>query len=1476
MKKKAKKVLALFLTVTMLIGMVPGFDAVISRDVSAAEKSSGFPLVANGRVATICIDAQEQAPVQRVVKDLQADVNRVSGAKPSISQNRTLPSGPVVIVGTLDNSTIIQNLIVKGIITSDEVKAIRNQWEAYLIKVVDENTLVIVGADNRGAIYGVYEVSEQIGVSPWYYFADVPIQTKKEVYIPSDTYITDKPDVQYRGIFINDEEKLSRWVTNKFNPENGGSGTMGAKIYAKIFELILRLKGNYIWAAMHVNSFNNIQANIDTLHEYGIVLGSSHCDMLLRTNVHEWNAWKQSYASSHGLDAGKIAYDYTVNPEIVLQYWRENVQRHKDTDAQWTLGMRGAHDEPFNTANINDSKWDKYGTNTEDRKAGVLSEIIAAQVNVLKEVLGKDKADKAFKAFIPYKEVLPLYNNKKFTLPDDVTVIWCDDNHGMVRRTPTGVERARQGGSGLYYHVSYWAPADQSYLWMSSLPLSVMGEELNKCWETGIQKSWILNVGDIKPEEGEMDYFIRCGWDVDKYTNDSMGFSSEWMRRNFGNQINEETSKEVADILNRFYQHTNVRKVDHMRLDIFEQTQYNEWDKRMEVYQNLFERAQKVAASLSSDGARTAFYELVQCKINWAYYTNKAFYYADKSNLAYDQGRMASADAFSKLSIEAEKERKSEISYYSKIAGGKWDNFIDPENHAPPVITQLPATNPALILGDAEMGVIVQGESMPTAAESEIKFSRYNQSGKFIDIFNKGASKFNWTAVSDKNWLTLSVKSGTVKDEERVWITINDLNAASGDTATIKISGGGVTKIVKVKVAAVKDGIKDCYMEADGYVSMQAAHYSAKSDTDGKEWQLLKNAGRGFDGDMMRAFDTKLGMVDEKNISDITSPYLSYDFYLTSSGSFPLEVYRLPTMNAQPNGKVRFAVSVDEGAPIIVYSTATDEGTTSSQNPQWVKNLFRQIEKHVITLPALASGKHTLKLWMVDNLIAIDKMVIYTDGEIPHSALGPDESYHSKYNTEFQDSVSMLKRNSGAAQKKNLPDTWGCGAFVENSGKVSIEAEYAMENVLDSKNQVTDDMYAYTVSKKELASAVSGKIANEWRLTQSDTGLAMRLPDKGAQWSDGNQFSPYSPELSYRVDFSNQGSYNVWVRWRFVDNASDSIRGGLDGVYVTDSFTGGGGYHSYEKDEKWYWQKVGAVNVGSAGRHTFSLWMREDGLHVDRIYLTKGSETPTDGNWSVSSRSENGTKESLQQMIATKRFELDNTSYPLGEDLGCYSKSAYKALTKALDNADKTAKSSNLTKSKADAALKAIQEADKVLKDSQKLKDGSTIYNAYRNFENDTIGKYPYGFTKEALTNGAAATIKEENGNKYLSLTTSSTAGKANLYLPYAGAVSPSANQRVVIEFRARFTGTFQYANGAMIRNDTDKYAMVTAFENANQVREIRVQNSGTKEKYKILFPDNGIHLKWLEIVMDKHTLFMLTIRKLQQIMHSVIQAEAS
>lgn len=1428
MMVKIRRILAMVMIAVLAAGMLPVYAAAGPAEGSGANSfitesgdAADFPLAANGAAAALWVDAGDNAPVRRVVHDLKEDIKRVTGLETTVSSAAALPAGPVVIVGTLDGSAQVKALVSAGQITPAEVSAIKGKWEAYLIKVIDPHTLVIAGSDPRGAVFGVYELSERMGVSPWYFFADAAIASKAAVFIKAGTSTTDMPDVQYRGVFLNDEEKLSRWATEVFQDPN----TMGPKTYAKIFELILRLKGNYIWAAMHVNSINNVPGNIELVQEYGIVLGSSHPDMLLRTNVHEWDRWKSDYAAQRGLNVNDIKYDYTVSKDALLQYWRENIERHKNTDAQWTLGMRGLHDEPFETQNLMSDAYQHLGNNLEDRKAGLMNEIIRDQQQLLKDVLGPDKYAASFQALIPYKEVLPIYNNPTFHLPENVTVIWCDDNHGMMRRMPDAAERAREGGHGLYYHVSYWAPVDQSYMWLSSIPLAVMGEELSKSWEHNIRKSWILNVGDIKPQEAEMTFFIRYGWDVEQYKNKADQFLKDWATQHIGSTYSEE----AADILNTFYQHTIVRKPEHMKDGLFNQTHYgDEASKRMAVYQELFDRTAAIAQALP-EKQKLPFYELIQSKINWAYYVNKAYYYADRSNLAFDQGRMASADSMLKLSQEADLAKKAEIAYYSTIADGKWRGFIDPEVPSPPVINQLPPGTPALVLDAPALGVVVEGETLPQEHSSLI-FSPYNQVGKFIDLFNKGAGSVHWTAAADQPWVQLSAAAGTVIDETRLYVTVPNMEAHKGAAAAVTITDTG-TNLKKTIQIAVENPAAPLaaiigYAEADGYVSMEAEHYSRLNAKGDKTWQVIRDAGRAFGGDVVRAYSPDLDAVEENAVA-ASAPSLEYDINLTSSGQFPLEVYRIPTLNAK--GKVRFAVSVDDTAPVIVESAAADEG----QGTIWVSNLFHMMEKHVVTLPALSAGKHTIKLWMVDSFIMIDKLVLYTgpEGVIP-SELGPDESYHPEYNPAFHPGTALLPRTPVPAEPKNIPAEWGKGAFVEADGKVSLEAEYAMEHALESESQITADMKAYTVSKRDKAAQVSGKIPNGWRLTQSDTGMAMRLPDKGAQWSDNTEFPVYSPELTYKINFGSTGTYNVWLRWRYVDNASDSIRGGLDGSlgnFSTDVF------FSNSLDEKWHWKNVGKINVATAEEHAFSLWMREDGLYVDRIYLTKSGETPTDALWNPSLRTESTVGQQLQAVVNGKRAAMSGISYPLGDALGQYRQAAYDALMNALQAAEALAHSGTATEQQANEALNAIAAAEAALPNALVLTRQGKAYQAYRDFTGDEVGKFPYGFNIEGMTNGATASIQEENGNSFLRLTTTSTAGKADLFLPYTGEVKAAANERVVIEYRARFNGSFQYANGAMVRNDsgTSNYSMVTAFENANGVHQIKV-HKGTSNADKV------------------------------------------
>ena len=311
--------------------------------------------------------------------------------------------------------------------------------EAYLL-CVREGRLIIAGSDRRGTIYGIYEFCEKIGVSPWYFWADVPVKEKQEIRLPEDFFRTDHPSVEYRGIFINDEEELEAWVKKHMGEE-----TIGVKTYEKVFELLLRLKANYIWPAMHVNSFNSKRENGALAERMGIVVGTSHCDMLMRSNNREWRPWiaKKGYQDA--------VYDYSVpgrNREILQEYWRESVEQNQDFEVCYTLGMRGIHDSGFETRGLeNKSEEEK-----RQAKVELLETIIRDQRSILRDTLGHD----TMMTFIPYKEVLDLYDHG-LEVPEDMTLVWANDNYGYIRRYPSEKEKKRSGGNGIYYHNSYWA-----------------------------------------------------------------------------------------------------------------------------------------------------------------------------------------------------------------------------------------------------------------------------------------------------------------------------------------------------------------------------------------------------------------------------------------------------------------------------------------------------------------------------------------------------------------------------------------------------------------------------------------------------------------------------------------------------------------------------------------------------------------------------------------------------------------------------------------------------------------------------------------------------------------------------------------------------------------------------------------------------------------------------------------------------------
>jgi len=508
--------------------------AVLQVSAAPSAKSGSVELVGSHGVAPIWIDDADYRVVHLAADLLAGDVSRVTGRHSLVGRKN---AHDVIVAGTLGHSPLIARLAAAGKLR--DLDAIRGKWEATLTQVVDnpvpgvKRALVIVGSDRRGTAYGLTQLSEKIGVSPWNWWADVPVAHRASLYISATAPSMDKPAVKYRGIFINDEDwGISRWASNTFDPQRGN---IGPKTYAKVFDLMLRLRLNYIWPAMHgvTTEFGSIPENAALADEYGVVVGSSHCEPMLYNNVH-WDEAKQ----------GK--WDYSLNQDVIRSVWEKTAKERGTYEAVWTTGIRGIHDRPME------------GPNDISTRIATVSRVIADQRALLDRYVTKAWGPPA-QIFVPYKEVLPIYDGG-LAVPSDITLVWVDDNFGYLRRLSSPAERKRPGGAGVYWHLSYYG-SPHSYTWINTTAPALMWEELEKAWSNDARKVWVINVGDIKPMEIGIDYFARLAWNPEQMGAASQPrFLSDFAARNFGPGV----VPEMSAFLGEFYRLGTIRKPELM------------------------------------------------------------------------------------------------------------------------------------------------------------------------------------------------------------------------------------------------------------------------------------------------------------------------------------------------------------------------------------------------------------------------------------------------------------------------------------------------------------------------------------------------------------------------------------------------------------------------------------------------------------------------------------------------------------------------------------------------------------------------------------------------------------------------------------------------------------------------------------------------------------------------------------------------
>lgn len=575
----------------------------------------------------ICVDPKDEALVQQAAQCLQQDIEMVTGVKPSISSTTTTKQ-PSIIIGSLGRSSLIK---AAGKNNKLLLASLQNKWEGYLIQTVG-NGIVIAGSDRRGTAYGVFELSRQLGVSPWYWWADVPVTKKKDVYIKKNATLTDAPKVKYRGIFINDEAPaLSGWSKEKF-------GGFNHLFYEKVFELILRLKGNYLWPAMWGNAFyDDDSLNIKMADRYGIVIGTSHHEPLMRAHD-EWRRY------------GKGKWNYDSNEVKLKDFWRGGMQRATNEKIV-SIGMRGDGDEPM----------------SRQTATALLERIVKDQRQIIEEVTHKP-ASETPQLWALYKEVQDYYD-KGMRVPDDVTLLLCDDNWGNIRKLPKPDEAPRKGGYGIYYHFDY-VGGPRNYKWLNTNPIGRVWEQMHLAWEYKAREIWIVNVGDIKPMEFPISFFLDYAWNPEKIGPEALqAYTENWAANQFGG----EHAAAIAEILTKYATYNSRRKPELLDANTYSLATY-EWGKVVYDYKELLKKATAIGQALPTT-SQDAYFQLVLHPVN-ACANLYEMYYNVALNKAANANNLPGANVYADKVKELYGNDSIITAQYHRLNNGKWNHMM--------------------------------------------------------------------------------------------------------------------------------------------------------------------------------------------------------------------------------------------------------------------------------------------------------------------------------------------------------------------------------------------------------------------------------------------------------------------------------------------------------------------------------------------------------------------------------------------------------------------------------------------------------------------------------------------------------------------------------------------------------------------------------------------------------------------------------
>ncbi|KAJ4388629.1 hypothetical protein N0V93_006088 [Gnomoniopsis smithogilvyi] len=950
--------------------------------------------------ACILVDVDDFEGVKIAAQKLSEDFFRVTGSAPPTVRHQAVTDKnglgqTAIIVGCIESSKILQDLERAGKANFSEI---RGRWESFCTSVVDspvdgcERALVIAGSNKRGAIYAIYALSEQIGVSPWYWWADVPPKQHSEIYALPVTTVSGEPSVRYRGIFINDEAPaLTGWVREKF-------GGYNIQFYKKVFELLLRLRANFLWPAMWpgypnpgASFFTDDAENQRAADAWGIVVSTSHHEPMQRL-ANEWLA-----------ENPLGTWDWLTNKDKITKFFAEGVKRAKGFESYFTMGMRGEYDTKMPT----------------DDPAAVVADVLRTQRSLIKDVHGREDAVPQLLAL--YKEVQEQHDSGRLEVPEDVTLLFSDDNFGTIRRLPRGKEAERRGGAGLYYHFEY-VGTPRSYKWINSNSLGKTWHQLREAHRKGARQIWVFNVGDVKPLEVPLTFAMSLAWDIDSITANGM---PQFMRDLADHTFGPELSADIAQAWHEYDRLASLRRHEHIEPTTFSLVHYDEAENIVHRWKSLLSLAESIYSRCSPE-KKAAIFQLVLHPIKASTIFTSLQVTVGKNQL-YARQRRTSANLFARRALELFDADFDLSEEYHALLDGKWNHIMCQPHigfgdtwHAPSrdmisglcYVQTRQRSNP--IMG--HMGIMVEGHEgvRPGFVNENSDFthpsrgdlvpgitlgsmSRYGPHKRWFEVFARGPSAVHWSATVDFTWVRLSKVQGTLvpgEADQRIEVMMNwdDIPETFDEEILIEIrSLEGDFEQVHLPVTGrrIPDSFNGGHVEADGHISMPA---TACLDP-GLSYRILPDVGRSSLGSIS---------LDPAVVQSSDPEWLDYSFFTFGTKAIcDLVLYFNMTLyQDQPSDIMQYSFSIDDG-PVCVANLLDDNpvrGDPELPSPgEWLTAVqdcvWRKV--HPLDREASQSGEHVLRLRLIHTNVILEKIVLDFGG-VKESYLGPPPSLHVK------------------------------------------------------------------------------------------------------------------------------------------------------------------------------------------------------------------------------------------------------------------------------------------------------------------------------------------------------------------------------------------------------------------------------------------------------------------------------------------------